>query len=68
LHPKGISKQSEEKAYAVEALYKQGKLSCAKIAQQVNISKTTLYKYLKTILEIVFLIHYAKMNFENKNN
>jgi response regulator of citrate/malate metabolism len=47
LHPKGISKQSEEKAYAVEALYKQGKLSCAKIAQQVNISKTTLYKYLK---------------------
>lgn len=45
--PKGISKQSEEKTYAVEALYKQGKMSCAKIAKQFDISKTTLYKYLR---------------------
>jgi DNA invertase Pin-like site-specific DNA recombinase len=45
--PKGISKQAEEKTYAAEALYKQGKLSCDQIAKQIGISKTTLYKYLR---------------------
>ena len=45
--PKGLSKRAQEKACAAEALYKQGVLSCEKISEQIGISKTTLYKYLK---------------------
>lgn len=46
--PAGLSKEALEKACAAEALYKQGELSCAQISRQIGISKTTLYKYLKS--------------------
>jgi len=45
--PKGLSQSAEEKSYAAETLYKGGKLSTRQIAKQLNISKTTLYSYLK---------------------
>lgn len=45
--PKGLSQAAIEKAYAAEALYRQGELSTIKISEQLGISKTTLYKYLK---------------------
>ena len=45
--PKGLSQSAEEKSYAAETLYKRGKLSTRQIAKQLNISKTTLYSYLK---------------------
>ena len=45
--PKGLSQSAKEKSYAAETLYKGKKLSTRKIAKQLNISKTTLYSYLK---------------------
>ena len=45
--PKGLSEPAQEKACAAEALYKQGELTAAQISNQLGISKTTLYKYLK---------------------
>lgn len=45
--PPGLSKDALNVAIAAEALYKQGSLSAQQIAAQLNISKTTLYKYLR---------------------
>lgn len=45
--PAGLSKDAQNVAIAAEALYKQGSLSAQQIAAQLNISKTTLYKYLR---------------------
>jgi DNA invertase Pin-like site-specific DNA recombinase len=45
--PKGLSQKAETIACAAEALYKEGKISVNKIAQQLDIAKTTLYKYLR---------------------
>jgi DNA invertase Pin-like site-specific DNA recombinase len=44
--PEGLSKESENKAAAAEALYSDGKLSVAEICKQLSIAKSTLYKYL----------------------
>jgi len=46
--PKGMSKKAEEKADIAEALYNNGKLSVKRIAEQLDISKTTLYLYLRS--------------------
>ncbi len=45
--PKGLSKEAQRKACVAEALYAQKELSISEIIQQLNISKTTLYKYLR---------------------
>jgi DNA invertase Pin-like site-specific DNA recombinase len=45
--PKGLSAAAHKKAIAAEALYKEGKLSVADIARNQNISKATLYSYLR---------------------
>lgn len=45
--PKGLSKEAESTAHAVEVLYKNGKLSTNEIAKKLKISKNTLYKYLR---------------------
>jgi len=45
--PKGLSDDAEKKARAAEALYKEGQLSANEIAQNLGISKATLYKYLR---------------------
>lgn len=45
--PKGLSQEAIDKAAAAEALYKDGSMSVKKIAQQLDISKTTLYFYLR---------------------
>ncbi|PCH94135.1 MAG: resolvase [Gammaproteobacteria bacterium] len=45
--PEGISKEAETTAIAAEALYKEAQLSVQKIANKLNISKSTLYKYLR---------------------
>jgi len=45
--PKGMSKEAEKKALAAESLYKQGKLGANEIADNLSISKATLYKYLR---------------------
>jgi DNA invertase Pin-like site-specific DNA recombinase len=45
--PKGLSAAAQKKAIAAEALYKEGKLSVADIAHNQNISKATLYSYLR---------------------
>ena len=44
--PSGLSKQAEATAMAAEILYKEGNLSVRAIAEQLGISKPTLYKYL----------------------
>lgn len=46
--PKGLSQAAHEKAAIAEALYKNGTISVKKIAAQLDISKTTLYLYLKS--------------------
>lgn len=46
--PKGLSAKAKRNACSAEALYKQNELTSAEIAAQLNISKTTLYKYLRT--------------------
>ncbi|MCA0402244.1 MAG: recombinase family protein [Proteobacteria bacterium] len=45
--PKGMSPSAIEKAVIAEALYKNGSISVKKIAEQLGISKTTLYLYLR---------------------
>lgn len=45
--PKGIPKASEATACAAETLYREGKLSVMQISKKLNISKNTLYKYLR---------------------
>lgn len=45
--PKGLSEKAKRKAIAAEALYKEGQLSVVEICQNLNISKATLYKYLR---------------------
>jgi DNA invertase Pin-like site-specific DNA recombinase len=45
--PKGLSAAAHKKAIAAEALYKEGKLSVADITRNQNISKATLYSYLR---------------------
>lgn len=45
--PKGLSQSAIEKAVVAEALYKDGSISVKKIAKQLDISKTTLYLYLR---------------------
>ncbi len=45
--PKGMSKEAQEKATIAEALYNNGTIPVNKIAEQLDISKTTLYAYLR---------------------
>ena len=45
--PKGLSEKAKRSASSAEALYKQNELTSNEIAAQLNISKTTLYKYLR---------------------
>ena len=45
--PKGMPPSAIEKAVIAEALYKSGSISVKKIAEQLGISKTTLYLYLR---------------------
>lgn len=45
--PKGMSQDAIEKAAIAEALYKNGSIPVKKIADQLGISKTTLYLYLR---------------------
>jgi DNA invertase Pin-like site-specific DNA recombinase len=45
--PKGMSKSAMEKAQIAEALYKNGSIPVKQIAEQLGISKTTLYLYLR---------------------
>jgi len=46
--PKGLSVKAKRNACSAEALYNQNELTSAEIADQLDISKTTLYKYLRT--------------------
>lgn len=46
--PKGMSTSAKEKAAIAEALYKNGTIPVKTIAQQLDISKTTLYLYLRS--------------------
>jgi DNA invertase Pin-like site-specific DNA recombinase len=45
--PKGLPSDAESTACAAETLYREGKLSVAKIAKQLGVAKATLYKYLR---------------------
>ncbi|MDC0535306.1 recombinase family protein [Francisellaceae bacterium] len=45
--PKGLSEEAQKKARVAEALYTQNELTSDEIAQQLSISKPTLYKYLR---------------------
>lgn len=45
--PRGISKSADATACAAETLYKEKKLSVMDICKKLNISKSTLYKYLR---------------------
>ena len=45
--PKGMTQAAIEKAIIAEALYKNGSIPVKKIAEQLGISKTTLYLYLR---------------------
>lgn len=45
--PRGLSEKSKTTAYSAETLYREGKLSVMQIAKKLNISKSTLYKYLR---------------------
>ena len=45
--PKGLSQSALDKSAVAEALYKEGSISVKNIAKQLNISKTTLYFYLR---------------------
>lgn len=46
--PKGMSKSAIEKAAIAEALYRNGTIPVKKFAEQLDISKTTLYLYLRS--------------------
>ena len=45
--PKGLSRQAEATACAAETLYREGQLSVQQVADQLGISKRTLYTYLR---------------------
>jgi DNA invertase Pin-like site-specific DNA recombinase len=45
--PKGLSEKAKKAACTAEALYLQNELKTDDIAEQLGISKTTLYKYLR---------------------
>jgi len=45
--PKGIPSDAQPTALAAETLYREGKLSSQQIADQLRISKSTLYSYLR---------------------
>jgi len=45
--PKGLSKKAQTKAAAAEALYQERSLSIKEICQDLQLSKATLYKYLR---------------------
>jgi len=45
--PKGLSEKAKRVACTTEALYTQNELKPDEIAAQLDISKTTLYKYLR---------------------
>lgn len=45
--PRGVPKAAEPTACAAEALYREKKLSVMQIANKLDISKSTLYKYLR---------------------
>lgn len=45
--PRGLSQAAEATACAAETLYKEKKLSVIEICKKLNISKSTLYKYLR---------------------
>ncbi|OIN82943.1 recombinase family protein [Francisella sp. TX07-6608] len=45
--PKGLSDEAKRKACIAEALYNQKELTTQEIANQLDISRTTLYEYLK---------------------
>ena len=45
--PKGLPAKAEKTAYAAEVLYNERELSVREIADKLNISKTTLYSYLR---------------------
>ena len=46
--PKGMSEKAKQVACVAEALYKQKELTSDQISNQLNISKGTLYKYLRS--------------------
>jgi len=46
--PKGLSDKAQQKAIIAETLYKEQKLTVQQIAEQLNISKATLYSYLRS--------------------
>ena len=45
--PKGLNKEAQSKAIVAATLYQEGQISIKQISAQLNISKTTLYKYLR---------------------
>ncbi len=45
--PKGLSDKAKNKAIVVAALYKEGKMSIAEIMENQQISRATLYNYLR---------------------
>jgi DNA invertase Pin-like site-specific DNA recombinase len=45
--PRGLPKSAEATACAAETLYRERKLSVMQISKKLNISKSTLYKYLR---------------------
>ena len=45
--PKGLSEEARKKAVAAESICSEGKLSVNEIARNLDISKSTLYKYLR---------------------
>jgi DNA invertase Pin-like site-specific DNA recombinase len=45
--PKGVPRSAEPTACAAETLYREGKLSTREIAARLQISKSTLYSYLR---------------------
>lgn len=45
--PQGLSKKAKATACAAETLYREGKLSVKQIADELGISKSTLYSYLR---------------------
>ena len=47
--PKGLSKEAEKTAIAAKVLYQQKELSISEICEKLNISKSTLYRYLKVV-------------------
>jgi len=45
--PKGLNKSAEQKAMLAEMLYSKGELTTVQICEQLNIARSTLYRYLK---------------------